>query len=183
MINYKLKIDCQGDKVLSSDISFVSGDVKAYKMTFDFFDGNTPVDTQNCILVIRARRADGSCVEGVGEIIDGKGVYVPENSIYAIAGELRLEVALCDSAKSYITTKIITAEVIEGIGKDTKPAESDISVFVTLFNQVQSKIEEVNSFFEKSLPVRGVDYWTEEDKTQIVNDVLDALPSAEEVAY
>ena len=30
-------------------------------------------------------------------------------------------------------------------------------------------------------PVRGTDYWTEEDKTAIVNDVLNALPSAEEV--
>ena len=32
-------------------------------------------------------------------------------------------------------------------------------------------------------PVRGVDYWTDEDKAQIVADVLEALPSAEEVAY
>ena len=31
-------------------------------------------------------------------------------------------------------------------------------------------------------PVRGVDYWTEADKTEIVEDVLAALPSAEEVS-
>ena len=31
-------------------------------------------------------------------------------------------------------------------------------------------------------PVRGTDYWTEEDKTAIVNDVLEALPAAEEVS-
>lgn len=28
-------------------------------------------------------------------------------------------------------------------------------------------------------PEKGVDYWTEEDKAEIVQDVLDALPTAE----
>lgn len=32
-------------------------------------------------------------------------------------------------------------------------------------------------------PVKGTDYWTEEDKTEIVSDVLAALPQAEEVSY
>lgn len=32
-------------------------------------------------------------------------------------------------------------------------------------------------------PERGVDYWTDEDKAEIVSDVLAALPAAEEVAY
>ena len=31
-------------------------------------------------------------------------------------------------------------------------------------------------------PVRGTDYWTEADKTEIVNDVLAALPAAESVS-
>ena len=183
MINYKLKIECQSDKVLSSDITFVSGDVKACKLTFDFFDDGALLDIQNCVLVVRARRADGSCVEGAGEIVDGKGVFIPENSIYAIPGELRLEIALCDSAKSYITTKIITAEVMEGIGGNNEPEATEVSVFVTLINQVQSKIEAANKLIEDSIPVKGVDYWTDEDKAQIVADVLEALPSAEEVAY
>ena len=32
-------------------------------------------------------------------------------------------------------------------------------------------------------PVRGIDYWTDADKTEIVNSVLAALPSAEGVSY
>ena len=51
MINYNLKLDCQGDKVLSSDMVFVSGDVKAYKLIFDFRDGERVVDINNCVLV------------------------------------------------------------------------------------------------------------------------------------
>ena len=31
-------------------------------------------------------------------------------------------------------------------------------------------------------PTRGVDYWTNEDKTEIINSVLAALPAAEEVS-
>lgn len=32
-------------------------------------------------------------------------------------------------------------------------------------------------------PVKGVDYWTDEDQASIVNAVLEALPSAEEVGF
>lgn len=32
-------------------------------------------------------------------------------------------------------------------------------------------------------PIKGKDYWTEEDKTEIVNDVLEALPTAEGVMF
>ena len=31
-------------------------------------------------------------------------------------------------------------------------------------------------------PQKGVDYWTESDKTEIINSVLAALPAAEEVS-
>lgn len=32
-------------------------------------------------------------------------------------------------------------------------------------------------------PIKGVDYWTEEDKASIVADVIDALPTAESGVY
>ena len=32
-------------------------------------------------------------------------------------------------------------------------------------------------------PVRGTDYWTNDDKTEIVNDVLNSLPRAESEVY
>ena len=32
-------------------------------------------------------------------------------------------------------------------------------------------------------PVKGTDYWTEEDKTEMVNAVLAALPAAEEAKF
>ena len=32
-------------------------------------------------------------------------------------------------------------------------------------------------------PVKGTDYWTDDDKAQMVNDVIAALPDASEVSY
>ena len=32
-------------------------------------------------------------------------------------------------------------------------------------------------------PVRGVDYWTESDKTEIVNDVLASIPNYNEESF
>lgn len=175
MINYKFKIDCQGEKTLASDITFVTGDVGAYKLTFDFFDNGKKMDISNYILTIRAKRADGKVISGAGEIIDNRGVFVPQNSIYAIPGEILMEIALCDSAKNYITTKIITAEVIEGLGKGGEPQANEISVFVSIISRVQEKIEATQRLIEASVPQREVDYWTEEDKAEIKAYVDEAI--------
>lgn len=35
----------------------------------------------------------------------------------------------------------------------------------------------------KGTPEKGVDYWTEEDKAEIVQDVLDALPDGDSTEY
>lgn len=35
----------------------------------------------------------------------------------------------------------------------------------------------------KAIPKKGVDYWTDEDKAEMVQDVLNALPDGDEVAY
>lgn len=54
----------------------------------------------------------------------------------------------------------------------------------TANNQRKKEIEEIRLTPgapgpQGPAPVRGVDYWTEEDQAQIVSDVLSALPNAE----
>lgn len=54
----------------------------------------------------------------------------------------------------------------------------------TANNQRKKEIEEIQLIPGETgpqgpAPVRGVDYWTEEDQDQIVADVLDALPNAD----
>lgn len=40
-----------------------------------------------------------------------------------------------------------------------------------------------NNGSDGKTPVKGTDYWTESDKTEIVNDVLNQIPNLNEVAY
>ncbi len=167
MINYNLKIDVSKEKLLSSDMVFITGDVGAYQLSFDFFDENGAVDISKHLLIIRVKRADGKCITASGTIKDNKGIFIPQNNIYAVPGELTIEIALTDGAKNHITTKIITAEVIEGIGDECIAEENEVSVFVTLFAQVQEKIEEVKALAKEIVPKKGTDYWTDEDIGEI----------------
>lgn len=41
------------------------------------------------------------------------------------------------------------------------------------------QLEAMEDGILSATPVRGTDYWTEADKTEMVNDVIAALPSAE----
>ncbi len=175
MINYKIKINYQDTKTLTSDIELVSGDVGAYKFSFEFYDSGARVDISDCVLVVRAKRADGKVIEGAGEIVNNQAVFVPKNSMYAVPGELYMEVALSTREKKYITTKVITAYVIAGLGDGATIESDEASVFVTLLNQVQSRIDEVNKLASEAVPVRGVDYWTDEDKQEIKSYVDEAI--------
>lgn len=52
-------------------------------------------------------------------------------------------------------------------------------------NQIQDEIIRVAEVVDEGgfIPEKGVDYWTEKDKSEIVADVLAALPAAEGVRY
>ena len=183
MINYRLKINFQDTKILTSDINFVTGDVGSYALIFEFYDNGKRVDISNYTLSVRAKRSDGVILASAGSIQDNTATFIPENNFYATPGEIYMEIALSDSAGRYITTKIIIASVIQGLGEAAVESADNLSVYVTLLNEAQSKIDQANKLIEDSIPVRGEDYWTDEDKAQIVADVLEALPAAEEVAY
>lgn len=49
--------------------------------------------------------------------------------------------------------------------------------------QARENIGIVGTGQDGKTPVKGEDYWTEEDKTEMVNDVLAALPIGEGVRY
>lgn len=51
-------------------------------------------------------------------------------------------------------------------------------------NKIQEEAESGKFNGEKGdTPVKGVDYWTEEDKKEIINDVLAEIPNGDEVTY
>ena len=173
MINYNLKIKFQDEKILSSDIVFVSGDIRAYKLIFDFYDNGKKVDISKYTLSVKAKRSDGVKIVSAGSIENGQAIFIPESNIYALPGDLYLEVALCDASGKYLTAKIIIATVVEGLGETDVEGTQTPSVYVTLLSNVQSKIDQLNQLVIDTTPVKGVDYFTEEDKEEFMADVLE----------
>ena len=51
-----------------------------------------------------------------------------------------------------------------------------------IWNEDTGKYEPIPALVGKT-PEKGVDYWTADDQKQIVNDVLAALPMAEEAVF
>ena len=150
MITYKLKINYQEARLLNSDMEFVTGDIGAYRLEFEFYDNGSRDNLAGKLLTVRARRADGVCYASNGEIVDNIGVFVPKNNIYAVPGDLCLEIALSDSAGNYVTTKIITASVIDGIGDVANGAQDDVSIYVTLLAQIKAQIDEANKLVDRA---------------------------------
>lgn len=148
MITYKLKINFQDPRVLNSDMEFVTGDIGAYRLEFEFYDNGKRADLTGKLLTVRARRADGVCFSANGEITDGIGVFVPKNSLYSVPGEVYFEIALSDAAQNYATVKILTAAVIDGIGDVPEATQEDVSVYVTLLAQTKTLIDEANKLIE-----------------------------------
>ena len=144
MITYKLKINYQDSRVLTSDMEFVTGDVGAYRLEFSFYDNGARVDVSDKLLTVKAKRADGVVLSDSGSISGNTAVYVPKNEIYATGGALALEIALMDSAKNYLTTKVILANVIEGLGEPQDTAENKSSVYVTLLSEIKTRIDAAN---------------------------------------
>ncbi len=141
MITYHLKLSGQDPRVLYSDMEFVAGDVGAYRLVFSFYDENTPLSLSDKILAVKIKRADGVVLSDSGEITDNTAVYIPKNDCFCVPGTITFEIALMDSAKNYITTKIIHASVLAGVGEPSAIAGDNSSVYVTLLAQTKNQLD------------------------------------------
>lgn len=172
MITYKLKIDCNEQRALVSDMEFVAGDVGAYRLEFSFYNGKERMDLSDKILTVKGKRADGVVLSDSGEIKGNKAYFTPANTFYSVPGELLLEVALSDVAKNYITTTILSATVLEGLGTPDAAAENEISVYVTLLSQLTEKLEQAKALLEN----------VEKEREESLGDIKTALLEVETLA-
>lgn len=129
MVEYKIKIETKKEKMLYSDFVFTTGDVRAYKFKFDFAD----VDTMDCSLGIKAKRADGTIV--IAKSSDCKSFVLPGN-MYDVAGEVLFEIALYDATGGCITTKVVAATVRKGFGEEGLGADDRYPVLTSMINDV-----------------------------------------------
>ncbi len=133
MITYRMRIDIKGKRILQSDAVFTTGDVQAYRLQFAFYDESAFV-LDGCSLLLKGKRSDGVVVADEGIVCEENIAYYDvKSSMYAVAGELRLEVALVTADGGYVTTKEIVIAVREGHGEgelaeNTMPLLSEITV-------------------------------------------------------
>ena len=179
MINYRFKIDFCDAKILSSDICFVSGDVKSATLNFEFYNEGKRIDISDYTLSVRAKRSDGVVIASGGKIKDNTAVFTPESNIYAMPGELYVEIALCDASGRYATTKVITFEVIEGLGEAATEGADNLNVYVSLLKDAISAKESAEASAEivKSVHPKIIDgvWWVyDADKGTLASTGINA---------
>ena len=167
MINYNIDINCEEPRISTSTLELVSGDVGAYNLCCAFFSDGKRMDLSSLLATLKAKRADGVILSQSGKIIDNRAVFKLENGIYAVPGELYLEIALSDSAKNYVTAKVILANVIKGLGETDETAKSETSVYVTLLNQTQEKLSQAESLLSGAQGVLSDVYTKDETDAKL----------------
>ena len=129
MVEYKIRIDTKKEKMYYSDIVFTTGDVRAYKFIFDFTD----VDTADCTLGVKAKRADGTVI--ILKSSDCKSFIVPGN-MYSVPGEILFEIAIYNATGGCISTKVVAATVRKGFGEEGLAADDRYPVLTSMINDV-----------------------------------------------
>ena len=147
MVTYQMNIELASAKTLYTDMEFVSGDTGTYTLRIRFTNRGTPAEFDGKLFTVRAKRADGKILTDAGKIKDGICSYTLKNSMYAVPGELILELAVSDSAGAYVTAKILYARVIEGMGEGTLATENT-NVYVTLLAQMNEQLSSAKELME-----------------------------------
>ncbi len=117
MINYKVRIDLEGEREICENIVFTTGDKSGYRLDFLFYSNGKRIDTSLCGLTVKAKRADGAVIIDSGVTTKDETYYIVADNAYSVKGELEFEVALVKADGSYATTKVISAQVREGFGE------------------------------------------------------------------
>jgi hypothetical protein len=150
MITYDINIHFQAERAAFSDMVFTSGDARAYKLRFFFFDAGKAVDLSGTALVVKARRADGAVISDSGEIdaAENCAEYVVKNSMYDVEGELIFEIALADADGGYGTAKVLSASVRAGLGEPALDAHDNFPILVSLIERVRGALDSADGIID-----------------------------------
>lgn len=142
MIPYKIKIDLEGQRDISSNITLSVGDVDAYGLVLEFYRDGRLFDITGYNLAVNAMPAGATLpIPDIGTVKDGRGYYVIKSSMYAYAGETQLEIILSNSGGSTVT-KVLRFPVRSGFGSygGSIADEKDYTVLNTLIQRTQAAL-------------------------------------------
>ena len=66
MIDYKFRIDLQSERTIYTHTELTTGDAYAYRFWFSFYSDGQPYDISDCMLTVKAKRADGVVLTDAG---------------------------------------------------------------------------------------------------------------------
>ena len=149
-------------------------------------------------------KADKASAKAV-EAVDAAGEAVTEAKLAIASAELATETAktAAENAQSVADTIKAAKEAGEFDGKDgtdgvdgadgkdgvdgvspvVTTSKTGDTTTITITDKDGTKTATIKDGAKGEAPVKGTDYWTDNDKTEIVNDVLTALPTWEWGSY
>ncbi len=184
MIPYKINIDLEGQREITSNITLSVGDVEGYGLVLEFYRCGKPYDITGYNLSVSAMPSGATIpIPDVGTVEGGRGYYLIKPSMYAYAGNMRLEIILSDGRSSTVT-KVIHFPVRSGFSSfgGSIVEEKDFTVLQTLILKAQVAIAQTETVVRLSDETKS---FAEEARAsaQRVADTIKMYGSVVEDAY
>jgi|GEM_PF-4409788 len=184
MIPYKIKIDIEGQREITSNITLSVGDVEGYGLVLEFYRSGKPYDITGYNLSVSAMPSGATLpIPDVGTVEGGRGYYLIKPSMYAYAGSMRLEIILSDGRSSTVT-KVIHFPVRSGFSSfgGSIVEEKDFTVLQELISKAQIAISQAETVVRLSDETKT---FAEEARVnaQMVMDAIKTYGSVVKNAY
>lgn len=188
-----LKLNCQNQSFEweTEPAEIMAGNIRIDDVTFSFcplWDGFT-----KAAVFYKAGKAE----EAVHILLDENNTCIIPPEVTDTQGLIYIGVLGVDNEGRQRTTEPFAFYFYEGIPTESKPSEPTPDIYAQIVTLCNDAVNTANSVREDAdngafngkdgtdgkTPVKGVDYFTEAEKEEFVNEVLNALPNGDGVKY
>lgn len=147
-----------GDYITEAELKTVTDEALAQAKASGEFDGHSPVITANKTSGVTVIYLDGKVI---AEVYDGKPGSTPE-----------ITTTKTNGVTTILVNGVAIAEIKDGADGNTPSITATKSGAVTAISVDGKVVAEIK---DGTTPTKGTDYWTEADKTEIVEDTKEAI--------
>jgi hypothetical protein len=147
-----------GDYITEAELKTVTDEALAQAKASGEFDGHSPVITSNKTSGVTVIYLDGKVI---AEVYDGKPGTTPE-----------ITTTKTNGVTTILVNGVAIAEIKDGADGTTPSITATKSGAVTTISVDGKVVAEIK---DGTTPTKGTDYWTEADKTEIVEDTKEAI--------
>ncbi len=124
--------------------------------------------------LLNAKRADGESKSFEGNVNDDGTVTVPlAYWMLELDSKVKCDISVIDSEMQKLTTASFEIDVQAVANPAENIAEGkDYDILVSLISECEEAISKAENLNDGYTPIKGVDYWTAEDKAEIMGEKL-----------